>query len=127
MPELTKIAWHGGYPRPGCTDLVLDHHRLRAQNDPLKGWEQWLWMRYSSPEGPTGMTKIAWMGHYSSRAYAHLRCQKCDGEGGSMELCGSCDGSGEGWHDGSRCRACPGSRGMVAVKCDVCEGDGECR
>jgi hypothetical protein len=35
------------------------------------------------------------------------------------ELCGACCGSGEGMHDGTRCRTCGGSGGKrTAADCD---------
>jgi len=53
-----------------------------------------------------------------------MRCPKCDGEGYISEYCVSCNGSGEGMHDGYICRTCKG-KGACLVECDECNGIGE--
>lgn len=50
-------------------------------------------------------------------------CEDCDGRGWVNAYC-SCNGSGEGYHDGSICRTCRG-RGEMATECDACDGTGE--
>lgn len=50
-------------------------------------------------------------------------CEDCDGRGWGWEYC-ICNGSGEGYHDGSICRTCRG-RGERATECDACDGTGE--
>lgn len=50
-------------------------------------------------------------------------CEDCDGRGWVSQLC-ICNGSGEGYHDGSICRTCRG-RGERATECAACDGTGE--
>jgi len=49
-----------------------------------------------------------------------IECPLCDGDGGTMELCNHCNGSGEGMVDGSRCVVCGGSS-VVPVACEHCD------
>jgi len=51
-------------------------------------------------------------------------CEDCEGKGWLEELCGSCNGSGEGCADGTRCRSCKG-KGVEMCICETCDGEGE--
>jgi len=50
---------------------------------------------------------------------AQMECPDCSGNG--TLICGQCNGSGEGMHDGSKCWRCK-SRGWL--DCPRCEGTG---
>lgn len=50
-------------------------------------------------------------------------CKECEGEGRIEDTCGHCAGSGEGMHDGSRCRVCRG-HGVQWSDCDECDNAG---
>ncbi len=52
-------------------------------------------------------------------------CPECNGEKTKEYTCPVCDGSGEGFADGSRCQLCPRSEGVVKGICDFCDGKGE--
>ena len=51
-------------------------------------------------------------------------CIRCAGRGRVKLLCTTCNGSGEGMHDGTRCRECNGI-GRVWFDCPICDGLGE--
>jgi RecJ-like exonuclease len=53
-----------------------------------------------------------------------FKCELCEGTGVVKELCGYCNGSGEGMIDSSRCRFCKGS-GTENWICNECLGHGE--
>lgn len=53
-----------------------------------------------------------------------MECLTCEGNGKMDELCNTCNGSGEGMHDGSHCRICRGE-GSKLVQCIECGGSGE--
>ncbi len=44
-------------------------------------------------------------------------CEECEDTGRIEEMCGMCNGSGEGRYDGSSCRACKGT-GVSWSECD---------
>lgn len=48
-------------------------------------------------------------------------CGKCD-DGILTEICGTCNGSGEGFFDGSTCLVCKG-KGTEKDYCDCSKGD----
>ena len=48
-----------------------------------------------------------------------MACEICEGKGWFSDICGTCNGSGEGRYDGSVCYACHG-KGEVKIECD-CE------
>jgi len=50
-------------------------------------------------------------------------CKQCEGSGHEDGYCGSCNGSGEGYADGTRCQSCKGS-GSEKSMCEQCEGSG---
>lgn len=50
-------------------------------------------------------------------------CKECEGQGYIEEVCGSCNGSGEGHHSNKVCRPCRGKGGRNA-ECDKCKGEG---
>lgn len=51
-------------------------------------------------------------------------CTSCGGTGYKELICGRCDGSGEGAHEGMMCGVCSGL-GTVDEVCAVCGGTGE--
>ncbi len=53
-----------------------------------------------------------------------LRCETCGGEGTVDIMCSTCNGSGEGMYDGSRCYTCRGVGGWVDQTCPACDGEG---
>ncbi len=51
-----------------------------------------------------------------------ITCPRCAGDGYLDYTCKSCNGSGEGLDDGTRCGVCPKSEGVIRDTCDVCKG-----
>ena len=51
-----------------------------------------------------------------------MPCDECNGKGCVEVRCPTCNGSGEGMYDGSRCRTCKGS-GVLTGECPHCAGD----
>ena len=54
-----------------------------------------------------------------------ITCPRCAGDGYLDYTCKSCNGSGEGPADGTRCGVCPRSEGVIRDTCDVCDGEGK--
>ena len=54
-----------------------------------------------------------------------IDCRECEGMGRVWTTCGSCDGSGEGRHDGSRCINCGGNGVEPNDECQDCGGSGK--
>ena len=54
-----------------------------------------------------------------------VACTACEGVGQHEPLCLTCNGSGEGMVDGSRCLACKGGGSFGPFDCEVCMGEGE--
>ena len=52
-----------------------------------------------------------------------ITCPRCAGDGYLDYTCKSCNGSGEGLADGTRCGVCPRSEGVIRDTCDVCKGE----
>ncbi len=52
-----------------------------------------------------------------------MDCDECEGEGGFLEVCPYCDGTGK-LEDGMECDNCDGS-GEEIMACEKCDGTGE--
>jgi len=52
-----------------------------------------------------------------------IECEACEGIKYIESYCGACNGSGEGWADGTKCGACGGS-GSEREECEACQGTG---
>lgn len=53
-----------------------------------------------------------------------MNCTVCNGKGYIDDTCQSCNGSGEGMHDGLTCLMCHGS-GVQTIECEACNGTGD--
>lgn len=49
------------------------------------------------------------------------KCKECGGKGEKECICGTCNGSGEGKTDGSKCPDC--KTGTVSKECSKCKGE----